>query len=75
MRCLVTRTDSKVEDPNRAVTVGDWSQIRDDVLKLRDAGVDEVFFDVAFQKDAQSPGGLREYMERFRNIVETPVAV
>ena len=72
MRCLVTRTESRVEDPNRAVTVGDWDQIRDDVLKLRDAGVDEVFFDVAFQKDAQSPRGLMEYMERFRNIVESP---
>jgi probable F420-dependent oxidoreductase len=75
MRCLVTRTETRVDDANRPVTVGEWDQIRDDVLKMRDAGVDEVFFDVAFQPDAQSQRGLMEYLERFRTILESPVAV
>ncbi len=75
MRCLVTRTDTRVDDPNRPVTVGNWDQIRDDVQKMRDAGVDEVFFDVAFQRDAQSQRGLMEYMERFRNILGSPITV
>lgn len=75
MRCLVTRTETRVDDPNRPVTVGNWDQIRDDVQKMRDAGVEEVFFDVAFQRDAQSQRGLMEYMERFRNILGSPIAV
>lgn len=75
MRCLVTRTETRVDDPNRPVTVGSWDQIRDDVQKMRDAGVDEVFFDVAFQPDAQSQRGLMEYMERFRNILGSSIAV
>ncbi len=75
MRCLVTRTETRVDDPNRPVTVGNWDQIRDDVQKMRDAGVDEVFFDVAFQRDAQSQRGLMEYMERFRNILGSPITV
>jgi probable F420-dependent oxidoreductase len=75
MRCLVTRTETRVDDANRPVTVGKWDQIRDDVLKMRDAGVDEVFFDVAFQRDAQSQRGLMEYLERFRTILESPVAI
>ena len=33
-----------------------------------DAGVDEIFFDVAFQKDAQSRDGLLSYLERFREM-------
>jgi alkanesulfonate monooxygenase SsuD/methylene tetrahydromethanopterin reductase-like flavin-dependent oxidoreductase (luciferase family) len=73
MRCLVTRTETRVEDPGRPVTVGTWDQIRDDVLKLRDAGVTEAFFDVAFQPDAQNQRGLMQYMDRFRNILESPV--
>jgi probable F420-dependent oxidoreductase len=75
MRCLVTRTETRVDDANRPVTVGKWDQIRDDVLKMRDAGVDEVFFDVAFQRDAQSQRGLMEYLQRFRTILESPVAI
>jgi probable F420-dependent oxidoreductase len=75
MRCLVTRTESRLDDPSRPVTVGDWDQIRDDVLKLRDAGVSEVFFDVAFQQDAQTQRGLMQYLERFRTILESPVTV
>jgi len=75
MRCLVTRTETRVGDANRPVTVGTWEQIRDDVLKMREAGVSEVFFDVAFQPDAQTQRGLMQYLERFRNILESPVAV
>ena len=73
MRCLVTRTETRVDDPNRPVTVGNWDQIRDDVLKMREAGVGEAFFDVAFQPDAQNQRGLLNYMEKFRNILESPV--
>jgi probable F420-dependent oxidoreductase len=73
MRCLVTRTDTRVDDAGRPVAVGTWDQIRDDVLKLSEAGVTEAFFDVAFQPDAQNQRGLMQYMERFRNILESPV--
>jgi alkanesulfonate monooxygenase SsuD/methylene tetrahydromethanopterin reductase-like flavin-dependent oxidoreductase (luciferase family) len=69
MRCLVTRTDQRVDDAGRPVAVGTWEQIEEDVRKMQDAGVDEIFFDVAFQKDAQSRDGLLRYMERLRSTV------
>jgi probable F420-dependent oxidoreductase len=75
MRCLVTRTETRVEGADRPVAVGTWGQIRDDVLRLRDAGVDEVFFDVAFQRDAQTQRELMGYLERFRTILEAPAPV
>ncbi len=73
MRCLVTRTDQRVEGPSRPVAVGTWDQIRDDVLRMADAGVDEAFFDVAFQPDVDDLASYLGYMERFRGIVEAPV--
>ena len=73
MRCLVTRTETRVDDANRPVTVGTWDQIRDDVLRMQEAGVTEAFFDVAFQPDAQTQRGLMQYLERFRTIMESPV--
>jgi probable F420-dependent oxidoreductase len=75
MRCLVTRTDSPVEDDGRPVAVGTWDQIRSDTLKLADAGVTETFFDVAFQPDVKDLTSYLRYMERFRAILEVPVAV
>jgi probable F420-dependent oxidoreductase len=75
MRCLVTRTDQPIEGPNRAVAVGNWDQIRADTQKLADAGVDESFFDVAFQPDVDDLKSYLSYMERFRAILEAPVAV
>jgi probable F420-dependent oxidoreductase len=75
MRCLVTRTDSPVDDPGRPVAVGTWDQIRSDTLKLADAGVTETFFDVAFQPDVKDLTSYLRYMERFRAILEVPVAV
>lgn len=75
MRCLVNRTDERLDDATRAVTHGTWDQIAGDVRKMADAGVDEIFFDVAFQKDAQSRDGLLRYMERFREIVGAGAAV
>jgi probable F420-dependent oxidoreductase len=69
MRCLVNRTDERLDDGTRAVTHGTWDQIADDARKMADAGVDEIFFDVGFQKDAQSRDGLLRYMERFREMV------
>jgi len=63
----------RVDDANRPVTVGTWDQIRDDVLKMQQAGVTEAFFDVAFQPDAQTQRGLMQYLERFRTILESPV--
>ncbi len=75
MRCLVNRTDERLDDATRAVTHGTWDQIAGDVRKMADAGVDEIFFDVAFQKDAQSRDGLLRYMERFREMVGAGAAV
>jgi probable F420-dependent oxidoreductase len=75
MRCLVTRTDQPVEDPNRPVAVGTWDQIRSDTQKLADAGVTETFFDVAFQPDVDDLTSYLRYLERFRAILEAPVAV
>src|SRR5712691_6217403 len=59
MRCIVTRTDRPVEDANRPVAVGSWDQIRDDAPRLADTGVDETFFDVAFQPDVAD---LKSYL-------------
>lgn len=75
MRCLVERTDQPLDDATRPVACGTWEQIVEDVRKMEDAGVDEVFFDVAFQKDAQSHGGLLRYMERFKEMVKAPAAI
>jgi len=75
MRCLVERTDQPLDDVTRPVACGTWEQIEKDVRKMEDAGVDEAFFDVAFQKDAQSRDGLLRYMERFREMVRARAAV
>jgi alkanesulfonate monooxygenase SsuD/methylene tetrahydromethanopterin reductase-like flavin-dependent oxidoreductase (luciferase family) len=75
MRCLVNRTEQKLDDSTRAVTHGTWDQIAEDVRKMEEAGVDEIFFDVAFQKDAQSADGLRRYMERFMELARSGAAV
>jgi probable F420-dependent oxidoreductase len=71
MRCLVNRTEHRLDDATRAVAHGTWEQIAEDVRKMDDAGVDEIFFDVAFQKDAQNWDGLLRYMERFLQIART----
>lgn len=73
MRCLVTRTDTPVDGPDRPVAVGTWDQIQEDVRKLEAAGVDEVFFDVAFQPDGQTQRSLLDYLEKFRGILDAPV--
>jgi len=75
MRCLVNRTDSRLDEATRAVAHGTWEQIAEDVEKMNDAGVDEIFFDVAFQKDAQNRDGLLRYMERFRGMVAAGAAL
>jgi len=75
MRCLVNRTEQKLDDATRPVAHGTWEQIAEDVRKMDDAGVDEIFFDVAFQKDAQSRDGLLRYMERFLDLASTGAAV
>jgi hypothetical protein len=62
-----------VEGPDRLVAVGTWEQIQEDVRKLEAAGVDETFFDVAFQPDGQTQRSLLDYMEKFRGILEAPV--
>jgi hypothetical protein len=73
MRCLVTRTDQPVEGAGRPVAVGSWDQIRDDAVKLADAGVDETFFDVSFQPEVKDLDSYLRYMDRFRAILEVPV--
>jgi probable F420-dependent oxidoreductase len=75
MRCIVTRTDQPVTDANRPVAVGSWDQIREDARKLAEAGVDEAFFDVAFQPDVDDLSSYLGYMDKFRAILEAPVAV
>ena len=75
MRCLVNRTEQKLDNSTRAVTHGTWDQIAEDVRKMEEAGVDEIFFDVAFQKDAQNADGLRRYMERFMELSRSGAAV
>jgi len=50
-------------------------QIRADAQKLADAGVDESFFDVSFQPDVNDLKSYLGYMDRFRAILEVPVAV
>jgi probable F420-dependent oxidoreductase len=75
MRCLVTRTDQPIEDVSRPVAVGSWDQIRADTQKLAEAGVDETFFDVSFQPDVDDLTSYLRYLERFRAILEAPVAV
>jgi alkanesulfonate monooxygenase SsuD/methylene tetrahydromethanopterin reductase-like flavin-dependent oxidoreductase (luciferase family) len=75
MRCLVERTDQPLDDATRPVACGTWEQIEKDVRTMEDAGVDEAFFDVAFQKDAQSRDGLLRYMARFREMVRARAAV
>lgn len=75
MRCLVNRTNDRLDDTTRAVAHGTWDQIAEDVRKMDDAGVDEIFFDVAFQKDAQNRDGLLRYMERFREMVAAGAAI
>jgi probable F420-dependent oxidoreductase len=74
MRCLVTRTDQPVEGEGRAVAVGSWDQIRSDVRRMAEAGVDEAFFDVAFQPDVNDLKSYLGYMERFREIMPSSVA-
>jgi alkanesulfonate monooxygenase SsuD/methylene tetrahydromethanopterin reductase-like flavin-dependent oxidoreductase (luciferase family) len=75
MRCLVNRTDERLDDATRAVAHGTWDQIAEDLRKMEDAGVDEIFFDVAFQKDAQNREGLLGYLERFRELAGAGAAV
>jgi hypothetical protein len=75
MRCLVELTDEPLDDATRPVTCGTWEQIAEDVRKMEDAGVDEVFFDVAFQKDAQSSEALLGYMRRFKEMVKASTTV
>jgi probable F420-dependent oxidoreductase len=75
MRCLVNRTEERLDDATRAVTHGTWEQIAEDMRKMDDAGVDEIFFDVAFQKDAQSRDGLLRYLQRFQEMAGAAATV
>ena len=75
MRGLVERTEEPLDDATRPVTCGTWDQIAEDIRKMEDAGVDEIFFDVAFQKDAQSSDGLLRYMEQFKGMVKATAPV
>lgn len=74
IRCLVQLSDTPISDPERPVATGTWDQVRDDVRRLRDGGVDEVFFDVSFLPDNTGRDSVLRYLERFRGIVEEPVS-
>jgi probable F420-dependent oxidoreductase len=75
MRCLVTHTEQPIEGPGRAVATGSWDQIREDVRKMSDAGVDEAFFDVSFQPGVKDFAAYLRYMQDFRAVLEARVAV
>jgi probable F420-dependent oxidoreductase len=75
IRCLVTRTDEPLPEEGRLVCCGTWDQIRSDVRRLQEGGIDEVFFDVAFQPDNRDQRSLLGYLERFRGIAEPAAAV
>src|SRR5438270_9938816 len=75
MRCIVTHTQQPIEGPNRVVATGSWDQIRDDVRKMSEAGVDEAFFDVSFQPGVKDLSSYLRYMQDFRAVIDAPVAV
>ena len=75
MRCIVTHTEQLIEGPNRVVATGSWDQIRDDVRKMSEAGVDEAFFDVSFQPGVKDLSSYLRYMQDFRAVMDAPVAV
>ena len=75
MRCIVTHTEQPIEGPNRVVATGSWDQIRDDVRKMSEAGVDEAFFDVSFQPGVKDLSSYLRYMQDFRAVIDAPVAV
>jgi probable F420-dependent oxidoreductase len=74
MRCLVSVTPEPIVDQPRPLGTGSWDHIRHDVLELSEAGVDEVFFDVAFQRDVTDQRMFLLYMNRFRGILDASVA-
>jgi hypothetical protein len=75
MRCLVTHTEQPIEGANRAVATGSWEQIREDVRKLSEAGVDEAFFDVSFQPGVTDFAHYLRYLREFRSILGAELAV
>lgn len=74
IRCLVNLTDEPIADEARPVAWGTWEQVRDDVVRLKEGGVDEAFFDVSFVADNTDRNSVLGYLERFRGIVEEPVS-
>jgi probable F420-dependent oxidoreductase len=76
VRCLVHRTDEPLPDEGRPVAHGTWDQIREDTLRLAEAGVEVTFFDVNFVTDVDSGDAMLRYLERFRGILDAaPAAV
>ncbi|MGH3501045.1 MAG: TIGR03619 family F420-dependent LLM class oxidoreductase [Nocardioidaceae bacterium] len=73
IRCLVQLSDKPIADEGRPVATGTWEQVRDDVRRLQEGGVDEVFFDVSFLPDNTDRSSVLGYLERFRGIAEAPV--
>lgn len=69
VRCNVHLTDSALDDATRPVGTGTWAQLRDDTLRLADAGVDEVFFDV-FHEPGIDRDTAQRHLDRFVGILE-----
>ncbi|HXH83754.1 MAG TPA: LLM class F420-dependent oxidoreductase, partial [Candidatus Tectomicrobia bacterium] len=53
---------------SRAPFHGSVSELRDDVARVRDLGVDEVFFDPTFSPAVGSPAAFLDAMERLRDL-------
>jgi probable F420-dependent oxidoreductase len=70
VRCNLHRTEEMDPDPHRPIGHGTWGQIREDVLRLQEGGVDEVFFDVSFQPGCDDLGSVMDHLSRLRGILE-----
>ncbi|WP_100812482.1 TIGR03619 family F420-dependent LLM class oxidoreductase [Microbacterium sp. BR1] len=68
IRCNVHLQEEALPDESRPFGSGTFAQVRDDVLRLRDAGVDEVFFDIYHQTHLTRGDEVRQF-EQFRGIL------
>lgn len=74
VRCNLQVGGREIADSERAVGTGTWSQVRADVQRLAEAGVEELFFDVSFQPDNDTADSLRHYLTHCRGLLaETAV--
>jgi probable F420-dependent oxidoreductase len=70
VRFNVELSSRPLREEGRNVGVGSWDQLREDVLTLREAGVDEVFFDLSFEPTNTDLAATLSFLERFRTILD-----